>query len=90
MDPPLPDADVPDPTYKAPELPFVAYPVLRDTCPLTPEVPAFNVCSTNSPLLVAVPSPDWIITLPPTFVDELPAFSTKELPEPPSADPTAM
>jgi hypothetical protein len=80
MEPPLPVVAEPDPTYKAPELPLDVEPVLRTINPLTPEAPAFNVCSTSCPLLLADPDPDWIITLPPEFVEELPAFNTKAPP----------
>jgi len=53
--PDRPDDADPDPMYKAPELPDVALPVLSNNIPLDPEVPAFTVCSTNDPLVVAVP-----------------------------------
>ena len=53
--------------------PLDVEPVFRTINPL-------NVCSTSCPLLLADPDPDWIITLPPEFVEELPAFNTKAPP----------
>ena len=40
-------------------------PVLNMTSPLTPAMPASAVWSSKPPLLVAVPEPDVIVTVPP-------------------------
>ena len=51
-------------------------PVLNMTSPLTPAVPASAVWSSKPPLLVAVPEPEAIVTVPPDvplLVVDLPA-----------------
>jgi hypothetical protein len=87
-DPLLPDAVVPDPIYKAPLLPELALPVLSTNIPLTPAVPAFDVCSSNAPLLVDVPNPLVIDTRPPVVDDDAPAAITICPPDPLLPDPT--
>ena len=51
---------------------LVLLPVLSIKSPLAPDEPAEAVCSVSVPLLVAVPTPDAIVTLPPVDSDETP------------------
>ena len=89
-DPLLPDEEVPDPMYNAPLTPILALPVLSTRIPLTPATPAFDVCKSNAPLLVAVPVPLVIDTRPPVAEDEVPADRMISPPVPLLPDPTVM
>ena len=80
--------EVPDPMYSAPLLPALALPVLSTSVPLTPALPAFDVCKSNAPLLVDTPNPLVIDTRPPVNDDEVPADNTMLPPEPLLPDPT--
>ena len=57
MDPPTPDAAVPEPNVNEPLLPVLDVPVLNTILPLTPAVPAFPVFIMKSPLEVADDAP---------------------------------
>jgi hypothetical protein len=74
--------------YKAPLLPTLELPVLRIITPLTPEVPAFAVCSNNAPLLDVVPRPLLIDTSPPVADEDAPAANAISPPDPLLPDPT--
>jgi hypothetical protein len=55
IDPPVPDADEPDPIRIDPLSPTLAVPVLSTITPLTPDVPALFVIRASEPLDVAEP-----------------------------------
>jgi hypothetical protein len=87
--PVLPDNVVPDPIYNAPLLPELDVPVLSTKIPLTPAAPAFDVWSSNAPLLAAVPKPLVMDTRPPVADDDVPADRMTSPPEPLLPDPTS-
>jgi hypothetical protein len=66
----------------SPVLPSLLDPVLKYNDPLAPDVPAFKLRTTTSPLVVAVPSPDDTRTAPPVFTVLRPAFTSTWPPEP--------
>ena len=74
--------------YNAPLLPELELPVLSTNNPLTPELPAFAVRRSSTPLLVAVPKPVVNDTNPPVADADVPAISTISPPDPVVPDPT--
>ena len=58
---------VADPVVKAiePLLPELAVPLTNDRNPLTPNVPALEVCNTIEPLDFVVPAPAAMLSVPP-------------------------
>lgn len=89
-DPLSPDNDEPDPTYNAPLLPTLALPVLSTNMPLTPVLPAFDVCTRIAPLLAAVPNPLLTDTIPPVCNADTPADKIIWPPDPLLPEPTVM
>jgi hypothetical protein len=88
MSPPVYFVPEPIDMRMSPDFPAVAAPVIIDTspdvpelvvpeekrkCPLIPVSPALTVRKTIDPLLVAVPNPVDMDTVPPVFADESPA-----------------
>ena len=57
----------------APELPELVVPELNTSMPLTPAVPALADLMLTMPDVVAVPSPDAMLTVPPVLTVLRPA-----------------
>jgi len=72
MAPELPEDDEPEPMSKNPEFPDDAVPVLKTTAPLTPAVPEFAVLSNKEPLLENAFEPVMILTRPPDKLEVVP------------------
>jgi hypothetical protein len=66
------DADKPLPTPKAPLLPTLAVPVFNDRSPNMPAVPALLFDMATLPELVAMPTPNEMVTEPPKTIVPLP------------------
>jgi hypothetical protein len=67
MAPARPTVATPDPTITAPLLPERAVPELKYSAPLPPAAPPFVDRMRTLPLVVAVPSPENMYTVPPVF-----------------------
>jgi len=93
IDPPIPDAEVPEPINIEPLLLLLADPVLNTNIPLTPDTPALGVVSIILPLDEYVDDPEVIVTAPPLSPLEIagvidPADKTKLPPLPETPEPT--
>jgi len=89
MAPVLPDADEPEPKRRDPLFPIVALPVLNNSTPLTPAIPAFDVDNTRLPLVDEAPKPVVIDIRPPVDRDDIPEDNDSSPPVPLPPKPTA-
>ena len=71
--PPLPTLAAPEPTKMAPLFPLFADPELNASNPLEPATPPFALLTHTAPLLVWVPSPPFITSIPPVALVPRPA-----------------